>query len=105
MHFVILGTHSAEVCPTSNAKTKALLQEIVPQVSNLADKHGVNIVAGPFANREHMLVVIAETDSAEALDHFLVESRLPQWNTVRILPSVSMQDAMQELQEAPSLFL
>jgi uncharacterized protein with GYD domain len=104
MHFVILGTHSAEVCPTSNAKTKALLLEIAPQVSDLAEKHGVNIVAGPYANREHMLVVIAETDSAEALDSFLVESRLTQWNQVRILPSVPMQAALQELQETTTLF-
>jgi uncharacterized protein with GYD domain len=104
MHFVILGTHSPEVCPTSNAKTKALLLEVAPQVSDIAQKHGVNIVAGPFANREHTLVVIAETDRAEALDSFLVESRLPQWNQVRILPSVPMQDAMQELQETTTLF-
>jgi hypothetical protein len=104
MHFVVLGTHSAEVCPTSNAKTKALLLEIAPQMTDLAAKHGVNIVAGPFANREHMLVVIVETDSAEALDSFVVESRLAQWNQVRILPSVPMQGAMQELQEATMLF-
>ena len=104
MHFVILGTHSAEVCPTSNAKTKALLLEIAPRVSELAEKHGVNIVAGPYANREHTLVVIAETDSAEALDSFLTDSRLPQWNTVRILPSVTMQAALQELQETATLF-
>ena len=51
-----------------------------------------------------MVVVIIETDRAEALDSFLVESRLSQWNQVRILPSVPMQEAMQELQEAPSLF-
>jgi len=104
MHFVVLGTHSAEVCPTSNAKTKALLLEIAPQVTALAEKHGVNIVAGPFANREHMLVVIVETDHAEALDSFVLESRLAQWNTVRILPSVPMEAAMQELQETTMLF-
>ena len=104
MHFVILGTHSAEVCPTSNAKTKALLLEIAPQISTLAEKHGVNIVAGPFANREHTLVVIVETDRADALDSFLVDSRLSQWNQVRILPSVPMEQAMRELQETASLF-
>ena len=104
MHFVVLGTHSAEVCPTSNAKTKALLLEMAPQVTDIAEKHGVNIVAGPFASREHTLVVIVETDRAEALDSFVVESRLAQWNQVRILPSVPMQAAMQELQEATMLF-
>lgn len=104
MHFVVLGNHSPEVCPTSNAKTKALLLEIAPQINNMADKHGVKIVSGPFANREHTLVVVLETDRAEALDSFLVESRLAHWNQLRILPSVTMEDAMHELQEGPSLF-
>ena len=104
MHFVVLGHHSAEVCPTSNAKTKALLLDIAPQINNMAEKHGVNIVAGPFANREHTLVVIVETERAEALDSFLVESRLSQWNELRILPSVPIEASMKELQETASLF-
>jgi hypothetical protein len=104
MHFVVLGTHSAEVCPTSNGKTRALLLDLAPQMSAIAEKHGVIILSGPFANREHMLVVIVETDRAEALDSFVLESRLAQWNTVRILPSVPMEEAMHELQEATVLF-
>jgi uncharacterized protein with GYD domain len=92
------------VCPTSNGKTRTLLMDLAPQMSAIAEKHGVNILAGPFANREHMLVVIVETDRAEALDSFVVESRLAQWNQVRILPSVPMETAMQELQEATMLF-
>jgi hypothetical protein len=104
MHFVILGTHSAEVCPTSNAKTRALLLEVGPEIANLAEKHGVNIVAGPFASREHMVVTIVETDSPEGLDHFLVESRLAHWNQVRVIPSVPMQTAMQEVQESAAVY-
>jgi 2,4-dienoyl-CoA reductase-like NADH-dependent reductase (Old Yellow Enzyme family) len=64
----------------------------------------VNIVAGPYANREHMVVTIVEADRADALDSFIVDSRLSQWNQVRILPSVPMQEAMQELQETATLF-
>lgn len=104
MHFVVLGNHSPEVCPTSNAKTKALLLEVAPQIPDLAEKNGVNIVAGPFANREHTVVTIVETDRPEALDSFIVESRLAQWNQVHILPSVPMQESMAELQEATPLF-
>jgi uncharacterized protein with GYD domain len=104
MHYVILASHSAEVCPTGNAKTKALLQEVAPQIPNMSDKHGVKILAGPFANREHVVVVIAEADRSEAIDGFLVESRLAQWNTVRILPSLPMEAAMQEIEEGTSLF-
>ena len=104
MHYVVLASHSAEVCPTSNAKTKALLLEMAPQIPGIAEKHGVSIVAGPYANREHMVVVIVDTDRSEALDTFVVETRLSQWNQVRILPSVPMDAALRELEEAPALF-
>jgi hypothetical protein len=40
------------------------------------------VVAGPFANRKHTVVTIVETERAEGLDAFLVESRLAQWNQV-----------------------
>jgi hypothetical protein len=90
--------------PASNAKTKALLLEMAPQIPAIADKHGVRILAGPSANREHTIVVITETERAEALGTFLVETRLSQWNQVRILPSVPMEAAMRELEEASSLF-
>jgi uncharacterized protein with GYD domain len=49
---------------------------MAPQIPAMAEKHGVNIVAGPFVNREHTVVVVVETDRAEALDSFLVEARL-----------------------------
>lgn len=104
MHYVVLASHSAEVCPTSNAKSKAMLLEVGPQIPNIADKCGVTIEAGPFTNREHIAVTIVSADRPEALDAFLVESRLAQWNTVRILPSLQMQDSMHEIQEGAPLF-
>lgn len=102
MHFVVIGTHSAEVCPTSNATTRAMLMEIGPQIPKLAEKHGVKLVAGPYVNREHVTVTVAETDSAEALDAFLYASRLHQWNQLRILPSHTMEQGMKEIAEETS---
>ena len=104
MHYVVLASHSPDICPASNAKTKALLLELAPQIPSIAQKHGVNIVAGPLVNREHMTVVIVETDRAEGLDDFLVDSRLGQWNQVHILPSRSLQEGLTEIQEGASLF-
>jgi hypothetical protein len=51
-----------------------------------------------------MAVVIVETDRADGLDDFLVDSRLSQWNQVHILPSRSMQEALTEIQDGTSLF-
>jgi hypothetical protein len=104
VHYVVLASHTPDICPTSNAKTKALMLDLAPQIPGIAQKHGVNIVAGPFVSREHLSVVIVETDSAEGLDDFLVDSRLTQWNQVRVLPSRPLQEGMTELQEATTLF-
>jgi uncharacterized protein with GYD domain len=104
MHYVILGEHSAEVCPTSNAKTKALLLEIGPQIPKIAEQNGVKIVSGPFINREHITVVIVESDRAEAVDDFLMQARLPQWNRMRVIPSLPMEEGMKEVAEGTSLF-
>jgi hypothetical protein len=104
MHYVVLAEHAAEVCPTSNATTKALLLEMAPKIPSLAQEHGVNIVAGPFVNPEHVSVVIVETDRAEALDAFLVASRLHQWNRLRILPSQPMHEGLRDVEAGTSLF-
>jgi hypothetical protein len=104
MHYVILGEHSAEVCPSSNATTRELLQGLAPQIPAIAEQNGVTIVAGPFINREHLTVVIVESDKAESIDAFLMAARLPQWNKVRVIPSHHIAEAMGELNEAPALF-
>ena|SRR5437867_9179171 len=104
MHYVILGEHSAEVCPTSNAKTKALLLEIGPQIPKIAEQNGVKIVSGPFVNREHTTIVIVESNRAEDVDAFLVQARLPQWNRIRVIPSLPMEEGMKDVAEGTSLF-
>jgi hypothetical protein len=70
----------------------------------MAEKHNVKIVAGPFVNREHLTVVVAEAAKAEDLDAFILESRLAQWNSVRILPSLPLAEALNEVQELSPLF-
>jgi hypothetical protein len=104
MHYVLLGIHSPDVCPTSNSKTKELLLQMAPQIPKMAEQAGVKIVAGPYVNREHTIVIVAEAKSGEDLDRILVESRLPQWNTMRVLPSLTMEEGMKEIQEQPAVF-
>lgn len=104
MHYVILATHNAEVCPTANATTREMLLETAPQIPDLAEKNGVTITAGPYVNREHVVVVVADAQSTDGLDQFLAQTRLDQFNSMRILPSLSMEEAMRELTEGTPLF-
>jgi hypothetical protein len=104
MKFVLLAEHAAEVCPLSNAKTRDLFLQTAQDIPNIAQRNGVSIVAGPFVNREHLVVTVVEADRADSVDQFLSEARLAQWNRVRILPSLSMEDGLKEIQESTSLF-
>jgi hypothetical protein len=104
MHFVLLAEHSADVCPLSNAKTRDLLLQTGPEIPGMAERNGVTLVAGPFVNRQHMTVVIVEADRAEEVDGFIHEARLDQWNAVRVIPSTTMEESMQEIQDSASLF-
>jgi hypothetical protein len=51
-----------------------------------------------------MTVAVVEADHAEAVDQFLVEARLPQWNSVRVLPSLPLEAGMREIAEGTTLF-
>jgi hypothetical protein len=104
MQYVVIATHSAEVCPLSNSKTKALMLEMAPQIPKIAEQTSVKIVAGPLVNREHMVVTVVEAGTSEDLDRFLRESRLEQWNAIHILPSLSMEQGMTELQSSTPIF-
>jgi len=104
VHFVLLGVHNAEVCPTSNATTRDLLLKTAPEVPAIAERTGVKIVAGPYVNREHTTVMVVEADRAENIDQFLVQTRLHQWNTMRVLPSLPLEEGLKDVQEGTPLF-
>lgn len=104
MHFVLLATHTADSCPTCNSKTRELLLKIAPEIPGIAQRNGVKFVAGPFVNREHVVVLIAEADRSENVDRFLVETRIGHWNSVRILPSLTLEEGIKEVQAQTPVF-
>jgi hypothetical protein len=104
MHYVLIATHSAEICPSSNGTTRKLMQESAPEIPAIADKIGVKIVAGPFVSREHITVSVVEAKNGEDLDQFIVDSRLAQWNSVRVLPAKTMQEGVAEIEQMPIVY-
>ncbi len=104
MHFVLLAEHPADICPMSNSKTRDLMMEAGPQVAGIAERNGVRIVPGPYVNNEHPTVAVVEADKADQVHQFIIESRLAQWNSVRVLPSLTMEHGMQQIQEQTPIF-
>jgi hypothetical protein len=104
MQYVIIASHNAEICPTGNAKTRQLMVDSAPEIPLVAEKAGVKILAGPYVSREHVTVAVLEASTGEALDEFLIGSRLPQWNSVRVLPSKHLEEGIKEIMELPTVY-
>jgi hypothetical protein len=104
MHYVLLATHGPEICPTSNAKTRDMMLSRAPEIPALAKRLGVNLVAGPFVSHEHLSVVVVESAKAESVNQFVMESGLAQWNSVRIVPSMTMEEGMKEINALKPIF-
>lgn len=104
MHYVLLASHGPEICPTANAKTREMVLKRTPEIPALAKRLGVNLVAGPFVCREHLSVVVVESAKAEAVDQFISESGLAQWNSVRVLPSLTLEEGMKEMNAMKPIF-
>ncbi len=104
MHFVLLASHTPETCPTSNSKTREVLLKGAPEMPALARRLGVNIIAGPLVSREHVVVIVAQAAKVEAIDQFISESGMSQWNSVRVLPSLTMEEGLKEVQALKPIF-
>ena len=42
--FAVIAEHPPELCPTSNARTREMMKEGAPQIPQLAEQLGVEIV-------------------------------------------------------------
>jgi hypothetical protein len=97
MLYVVLAQHAAEVCPTSNSKTRAAVEKTMPEMPKLAQKHGLKILAGPTVSHEHLTVIVAEAPKMESLHEFIADSGLAQWNQVRVVPSMTVEDGLKDV--------
>jgi hypothetical protein len=53
---------------------------------------------------EHLVVTVVEADKADSVHQFLSDTTLSQWNTVRVVPSLTVEEGMKELQAGTSIF-
>jgi len=104
MQFVIIAEHAPELCPTANAKTRALLQEGAKALPELAEKLGVGIVTMNVFGPDHVIVGVVEAADIEAVREFVWQSRLIQWNTTKIHATWSFEEALARLETLPTIF-
>ena len=102
--FAVLAEHPPDLCPTSNAKTRQLLKEGAGQIPQLAEQLGVSIGTLRIFGPDHIILAVVDADDIESVRTFALQSRLMQWNTVKIHPTYSMEEALVLIDQVEPVF-
>lgn len=100
--YVIRMTHPPDQCPTANAKVRELFVKSTSEFPQLVQKLHVKFVAGPLIlGAEHEGIAVVESDKIEAVQDFVEQSGLVQWNSVRVSQAMTVQEAIQKMEMIP----
>jgi predicted RecB family endonuclease len=102
--FAVIADHPPDLCPTSNAQTRRMLKEGAGQLPQLAEQLGVNIVTLRVFGPDHIILAVVEADDIDSVRDFAFQSRLMQWNTVKIHATYSMEEAVAMIDELEPVF-
>jgi hypothetical protein len=102
--FAVVAEHPPQLCPSSNARTRQILKEGESQIPKLAEQLGVDIGTLRIFGPDHIILAVVEADDIGSVRNFALQSRLMQWNTVKIHATYSIGEALGMLDEVEAIF-
>ena len=102
--FALMATHPPDQCPTANETIRKFFLNRSPEMTKIAEKLGVEYLAGPIITTEHESYSIVKAKNVEAVRNFLIERGLIQWNSVDVLHSVPMDQALEEINKLKPIY-
>lgn len=104
--YAILAEHSADLCPSSNAKTRARAQEgMGQQLPKLMEAGGIAFDVAPLhLDPGHRTIAVVDAPNIEAVAKLVMDSGLSQWNTVEVCPVTPIQELMERVDDFPIVF-
>ena len=102
--FAVIAEHPPELCPSSNARTRQMMNEGAGQIAQLAGRLGVTIVTLRVFGPDHIILAVVEADDIDSVRNFALQSRLMQWNTVKIHATYSIEEAVAMIDEVEAIF-
>jgi hypothetical protein len=104
MQYAIIAEHPPELCPVSNGKIREMLKQAAKELPGLAENLGVKIVTLNIFGPDHVILAVVEAADIEVVRSFAFQSRLMQWNTVKIHATWSLQEVLSRLDSVPTIF-
>jgi uncharacterized protein with GYD domain len=104
MQYLIVGEHPPDLCPSANETIRTLSTEGAKEMPGLAEKLGVKILATYVPMTNHQVYVAVEADDANSVREFAWQGRLGQWNTIEILQTSTLEEALTRILELPTIY-
>ena len=102
--FAVIAEHPPDLCPTSNARTRQLLKDGAGQIPQLAEQLGIDIVTLRVFGPDHIILAVVEAQDIDSVRNFALQSRLIQWNTIKIHATYSMEETLALVDEVEAIF-
>jgi hypothetical protein len=102
--FALIAEHPPELCPTSNAQTRQILKQGAGQIPQIAEQLDVTVDTLRIFGPDHIILAVVEADDIDSVRTFALQSRLMQWNTVKIHATYSLEEALAMIDEVEAIF-
>lgn len=102
--YLIVGQHPPDLCPSANEKIRNLAAQGAEGMPALAEKLGVRLTATYVPMTNDQVFVAVEADAANAVREFAFQGRLGQWNTIEILQTSTLEEALERVQELETIY-
>jgi hypothetical protein len=105
--YALLADHSPDICPASNAKTRARAMEgLNPEsAEKAAQSVGLQILFGPVhLDPSHRTVALIEAPAIEAVNKWVLDTGLFQWNTVEVYAVTPVEEMMPMILQLSPVF-
>ena len=105
--YAVLADHSPDICPGSNARTRARANEGFSEenLPKAMAEFGLSFVLEPMhLDPGHRTVAVVEAANVESVVAFVNSTGLSQWNTVEVCPTTPIMEMMMTVEEYPILF-
>ena len=79
MLFLQISRHAPESCPLHNETVKKLTADLMDKMDQLTQKHGIKVIGGWNSMPEHLIVVVYDAPSMEAVLKFSMEPEVIAW--------------------------
>jgi hypothetical protein len=100
MLFLQISKHSPESCPMHNEIVKKATADLMTKMDSLTKKHGIKVIGGWSSMPDHLIVVVYDAPSMEAMLKLQMEPEVMTWSGYHITetkPVMTLEESMKLL--------